>query len=397
MSARRGLPTGVTRKHRRTCPARMDRSVRCRGGCGYQVQAGHRSARQTATFATIEEAVAWKMEVDRELAKLGRGRGAAVPTVAVAVEAFLAAARDGKAVTRSGTPYRPTTLAGYSRELRARIVPRLGERRLNQVTRGDVQAVIGELQTQGSPATTVRNVIVPLRALYRYAADHAWVTENPTKAIPIPGVSKRRRRTFADRTQAAALLAALDDGDRALWATAFYAGLRRGELMALRWSDVDVERRVLSVSRSYDRKVGVTHVTKTASGEREVPIPGALLSVLIEHQARAVGELVFARGSLAGSCRPGRDAAPFTDSALYVRSTAAWRQAELQAVSLHAARHSYGSMLLATGTPMPVVSELMGHSTIAVTVDVYGHTSDETKHRAAAALDEHLAAPLRPS
>lgn len=396
MSARRGLPTGVQRRHSRQCPAHRQQGgvQRCKNlaGCGYQVQAGPSSARRTATFRREDEAVAWKLRQDQELATLGRARFLRTPTVSVAVEAFLQAATTGVVLTRSGELFAPTTLAGYARDLRVYVVPRFGDRRLEQVRRADVLALLGELQLAGKPATTIRNILVPLRTLYRFAADQGWLlsSSNPTTGVPIAGASKRRRRQFVDRVQAAALLEAVPDRDRVLWATALFAGLRRGELMALAWPDVDFDRRMISVARSYDRKVGQTRRTKTAAGVRDVPIPGALLLLLLEHQAHAVGELVFSRGSFGSACR-GHRGAPFTDSTLYQRSDAAWEAAGLKRITLHVARHSYGSMLLATGTPMAVVSELMGHSTIQVTVDIYGHTSDETRRAAAAALDEHLA------
>ena len=177
-----------------------------------------------------------------------RARGVRrMPTVREAAEEWLEALTEGRTVNRSGKPSRASTVRGYQRELQASVLPALGDRRLDAVTRGDVLALIGRLQTAGLSPSTVRNVLLPLRVLYRYAGDHDWVTVNPTAGVAMPAVSESRRERFATAEEARLLVAALEDRDRPLWGSAFYAGLRRGELMALRWSDVDLVGRVLHV------------------------------------------------------------------------------------------------------------------------------------------------------
>ncbi len=114
----------------------------------------------------------------------------------------------------------------------------IGHQRLSAVTRNQIQDLVDRLVAQGLAPSTVRNAILPLRAIYRRALHRDEVAINPTLKLSLPAV-RGRRDQIADPTDAAALLAALPESDRALWATALYAGLRRGELQAL---DLDRHR-----------------------------------------------------------------------------------------------------------------------------------------------------------
>jgi integrase len=306
---------------------------------------------------------------------------------------WLTAAEKGRAVTRSAAPYRPSTLRGYRQVLERFVSPELGDRRLDQITRADILALIGRLRSDGCAATTVRNAIVPLRAIYRWANDQEWTTRNPTRGIPSPGVSSARRERFATPAEARALLDAVPEFDRPLWATAIYAGLRRGALLALRWQDVDLGSRTIRVTRSYDPRSRQVGAPKINAGDRDVPIPDVLLALLTAHaERRGRWELVFARGSLAGTARS--RSGPFAPEAVLARARVAWAAAGLEPIGLHEGRHTYASSLLAAGVELKTISALLGHSSIAVTADIYSHLQPDARRDAIGALDRLLAEPL---
>ena len=177
----------------------------------------------------------------------------------------------------------------------------------------------------------------------------------------MPAVDSLRDRV-AEPTEAQALIAALPECDRALWACAFFAGLRRGELQALQWQDIDLASGSLRISRTWDAKEGPT-APKSAAGARELTMAGALRDFLAEHRARSRWSdgLVFGRA---------RDA-PFTPSAVRARALRAWNAARLPAIGLHEARHSFASMLIAAEVDPKTISRLMGHSSVAFTLDQY--------------------------
>jgi len=173
-------------------------------------------------------------------------------TLAAAAHDWLAAAKAGIARTRSGDPYKPSALRSYEEALRTKVLPELGRLRLSAVDRVAIQDLVDRLVARGLAPSTVRNAVLPLRAIFRRAVTRSEVVQNPTLALSLPAVRGRRERVA--RPEARALIDAVPEGDRAIWATALYAGLRRGELQALRFEDVDLEGGVIRVERSWDPK-----------------------------------------------------------------------------------------------------------------------------------------------
>ena len=243
--------------------------------------------------------------------------------------------RSGKVRTRSGDLYKPSAIRGYERALRDRVLPELGSKRLGDVQRRDVQRLADELLGEGLDPSTVRNVLMPLRVIFRRAIEDGDLAVNPTGHLRLPAVRGRRER-IASPEEAQRLLAALPDRDRAVWATALYAGLRRGELMALRWEDVDLAKGVIHVERAYDEKERVHVEPKSRAGRRTVPIVGALRDELLAHKAREGRDSGLVFGSSRGQ--------PFVTSNLWRRAQVAWRRAGLDPIGLHEARHTFASI-----------------------------------------------------
>jgi hypothetical protein len=155
--------------------------------------------------------------------------------------------------------------------------------------------------------------------------------------------------------EAKALIEALAEPDRALWATALYAGLRRGELRALRGSDVDFEQGVIRVERSWDDRIGPIE-PKSRAGRRRVPLTRALRARLAAHRlllAHGAEDLVF-EGPRGGA---------FCSGAATRRARAAWQEAKLEPIGLHECRHTYAAFMIAAGVNAKALSTYMGHST----------------------------------
>jgi integrase len=187
--------------------------------------------------------------------------------------AWLAAARRGSVRTRSGDQYKPSAIRSYDQSLRLRVLPRLGDEPVDQISRVDLQELIEELGAEGLAEPTIEATVIPLRAIYRRELASGRLKINPTAGLAIPRADRRRER-IAPPAEAAALLAALPDHDQALWATAMYAGLRRGELRALRVDRIDFEAGVIHVERGWDDQEG--EIATKGRKRRRVPIPGAL-------------------------------------------------------------------------------------------------------------------------
>lgn len=186
------------------------------------------------------------------------------------------------------------------------------------------------------------------------------------------------------------------DGSRylPLFRLLLHSGLRRGEALALRWSNVDLERRVLHVRRTLTRLGGelVTTPPKSERSRRAVPLNDATAAVLEEQRRRQRRERVAAgsrwqRSGLVFATEHGTETDP-RDAARAL--TAAATAAGLDGVGLHTLRHTAASLMLGRGVPMNTVSRMLGHGSIAVTVDLYGHVSPIIARAAADVLGEAL-------
>jgi integrase len=160
-----------------------------------------------------------------------------------------------------------------------------------------------------------------------------------------------------------------------------YAGLRRGEAMALRWSDVDLKAGTIEVRRSGDLASGGPADTKNRT-RRKVPIIGLLRESLAAERLRQPPgvELCFA---LDGG-------GPFRADRLQERADSAWATAGLQRLTLHDCRHSYASLAIAAGVNAKALSIYMGHIGIAINLDRYGHLMPGNEAEAATLLDTYL-------
>jgi len=372
---------GIEVRHRTTCATRSGGKCNCKPAYQASVWSAREGKRLRKTFPTLSAARAWRAEAQTAIRR-GTLRAPIATTVREAGEALVEGMRSGRIRTRSGDRYKPSAIRSYEAALRDRIFPELGGKRLGDVQRRDVQRLADDLLAEGRDPSTIRNALMPLRVIYRRAVEDGDLSVNPCANLRLPAVRGRRER-IASPEEAQRLLAALPERDRPAWATALYAGLRRGELMALLWEDVDLAAGVIRVERSYDDKGRVEIEPKSRAGRRTVPIVGALRDVLVDHKARQDrdGGLVF--GSSAET--------PFVPSNLWRRAQRAWRRAGLDPIGLHEARHTFASVLIAAGVNAKAITTYMGHASIQTTYDLYGKLMPGSESEAAALVDAYLA------
>jgi integrase len=379
--ARRPHPEGIVARHGRHCPASAGEACDCRPA--YQAQVYSPGDRKTIrkTFRTLAAARAWRASSKSAL-QFGALRAPTRTRLAEAAEGWLLAAKAGVVRTRSGETYKPSALRAYEQVLRARVLPALGQLRLSELSRTALQELVDQLIAEGLSPSSIRNTILPLRAIYRRALSRSEVLQNPTVGLSLPS-SRERRERIARPAEARALIEALPKRDRALFATALYGGLRRGELQALRWQDVDFHEGVIHIERSWDERVGPV-APKSRAGRRRVPLSGPLRAYLAAHRllvARRADELVF--GQRGG-------ARAFCPEALVRRARKAWQEAKLSPIGLHECRHTYAAFMIAAGVNAKALSTYMGHSSITVTLDRYGHLMPGSEREAAGMLAAYL-------
>jgi integrase len=398
---------GLRERHGRACPAPEGGGCTCRPGPTIEAWAydpkavykkrdgtparGKKIRKQFTGPGALTAAKKWRAEATTAVNN-GTLKAPSRVTLREAADAWLKGAKAGEIRTRSGQPYKPAALRGYEQALRDRVLPDLGGAKLAAIRRADVQDLADRLVAEGHSPSTVRNALLPLRAIYRRAAGpRGDVAVNPTTGLELPAVTGSRDR-IASPTEAEELLTALPEADRALWATAFYAGLRRGELRGLKWEAVDLAAGEIRVEQGYDDKEGAIE-TKSQAGVRTVPIVGALRAYLVEHRLRS--------GRATGYLFTGRDRGPFTPSAVRRRADTAWRAANkkrlenkvapLTPIGLHECRHTFASLLIAAGVNVKAISSYMGHSSITITLDRYGHLMPGHAAEAVERIDAYLA------
>lgn len=340
------------------------------------------------TFTTEAAARGWRSDAAAALRR-GELRAATQQTLREAATAWLAGAASGEIRSRNRRMYKPSTLRGYRHDFERYVFPDLGARKLADVTHDDLQALVDRLLAAGLSGAKARNVLVPLQALYR--RHRRQVPVDPTDGLELPEPGARRERA-ASPTEAAELLAALPTDEQALWATAFYAGLRRGELRALRDDDIDLTANVIHVRHGWDDVEGEID-PKSEKGERSVPVPAMLRRFLLEHRARSGrrgADLFFGRTT--------RD--PFTPTHVRAQARKAWAIAAigsflrgehgtLEPIGLHECRHTYVSLMHAAGVPLERIGDYVGHSSSYMT-DRYRHLIEGQRDEDAARLDAML-------
>jgi integrase len=377
---------GIVVKHRAGCASKRGARCNCRRVYQAAVWSARDARRIRKHFDSLSDAKSWR---DESYGKLRRRemRAPSAITFGEAAELWLRGVRAGSIRTRSGDEYKPSTIRSYEQALRGSrdgeggLLHELGAIRLSDLIVDDVQAYADRLLAAGAQPSTIHNQIMPVRVICRWRRREVAV--NPTVGLSLPAVRSARVR-IASPAEAELLLAALSERDRPLWATALYAGLRRGELMGLRWCDVDLARGVLDVAQAWDPKEHRIVAPKSAAGRRRVPIAAALRVYLAPHRlAAAINEqsLVFGGGVL-----------PFSASSLYERSLRAWERAGLRPICLHDCRHTFASLMIAAGVNAKALSTFMGHATISITLDRYGHLMPGAEDEAAALMDAYLQA-----
>ena len=384
---RSGLPEGIQERHRNDCASHNGGRCNCKRSYRAAVYDPRTKRNRYSGWRRDLGAVQkWRTQAQRELdAEITAGTAPAGETPILREEwtAWLAGAKSGAISNRNGQRYKPSALAGYERAWRNHVDAVFGDRRIGTITRQELQKWVDKKAAAGTPRSTLNNALDPLRVLFRRALRRSEVPTNPTTDLELPAKAEEEMR-FATREEAATLIGALPKSERALWAAAFYAGLRRGELRSIRWRHVDLSGRTLTVFRSWsDAEEGEP---KSAAGKRRVPIVPPLAKLLRAHKretGRSDDDLVF-----------GREAdKPFEPTTARSRALKAWKahNPPLEPITLHQCRHTAASFMIAAGANAKALSSVMGHASIEITFNRYGHLMPGSEEQVGERLAKYLA------
>jgi integrase len=260
-----------------------------------------------------------------------------------------------------------STVEGYDSYLRVHLAPYFADRPLEAIDRDDVEAFMAHCRRNGQSVKSTLNYVGLLHGIFDHAIDRGWTRDNPCKRAAKPRAAHVDPDIrFLDAVELDALISAVPNDpvghvERVMYLTAAMTGMRQGELLAVRWQDVDWPARRIRVRRNLVR--GEFGTPKSKRSARSVPLADQLGGALDRlHQASAYNadsDLVFAHPLTGG---------PIDRSKLLKRYKAALRRAGVRDVRFHDLRHTFGTRMAAAGVPMRTLQEWMGHRDFKTTL-----------------------------
>jgi integrase len=294
---------------------------------------------------------------------------------------------------------RYSTLHRYREIVELHLIPDLGRIRLDRLSSTDVQRLLNAKRKTGS-AGNVRHIRAVLRIALNVALRNDLVVRNVAALVDLPDQAGSERTVakpgFLTGAQARQLLgAARSDRLSALYSVAIALGLRQGEALGLRWEDVDLETGVVNIRKSLQLlgKVYVLGDLKTQKSRRTIFIPASVLEGLRAHRQEQRKEQLRTKGwTDRGFVFCARNGQALDPGNVRRRFYALLTKAGLPRVRFHDLRHSCASLLAAQGVPARVAMEILGHSNISTTLNIYTHVAPEISREAAALIDQALTA-----
>lgn len=283
---------------------------------------------------------------------------------------------------------KPKTYEVYETQTQHNIIPILGDIPLKDLNTLHIQKYINDKSKTLAPAT-VRKQFMILNSALEKAVVNEHITKNPCKHVELPVLEQKEIKALTLNEENRFIEASKKDRLHTLFIVALDSGLRLGELLALTWNDIDLDKAEINVNKNivhvkdYEGKsknkniLTVQDNPKTRSSIRKVPIPRRSLLLLKELKAKTNTIIVFAT-------KTGNYLNPRNVERSFVRIAT---KAGIEGYNVHSCRHTYATRLFEIGVSVNVVSKLLGHSKVSITTDVYISVIPSLKSDAVKALD----------
>jgi integrase len=299
-------------------------------------------------------------------------------------------------LTATKPKLRERTWVRYEQYVRLHIVPSLGKLTLTKLTPQHVQRLYAERLDAGASPTTVHHLHAVLHRALKQAVRWNLVARNVADLVDPPRIAHHEISTLDPADAQRLIAAASEDRLEALYVLALTTGMREGELLGLRWRDVDLDNDAVEVRGSLQRVPSgfVLAEPKTARSRRRVGLTPTAVAALRRHRVRQSEE----RLSLGGGWKNDLDlvfvdeaGAPI-DASKFLRNSFAplLKRAGLPVMRFHDLRHTAATLLLGRGVHPKIVSEMLGHAQIGITLDLYSHVTPTMQREATAAMEAIL-------
>ena len=291
---------------------------------------------------------------------------------------------------------RPTTRSGYEGRIYRHIIPELGNIPLDQLTQNDLQQFYARLKKSGRllhaehygkglSDRMVRACHMNCRSALEKAVQEGLIRMNPAVGCKLPPKKAREMQVLTREEIQRFLIQAKAEGYFELFLLELTTGLRRGELLALQWDDLNLETGELQVTKQvYRTKEDGLLISqpKTKSSIRTVSLPPTLLNILKEYKESVNSQWMFPS--------PVKEDMPMTPGAVRRRLQIILERAECKRIRFHDLRHTFATLSLESGMDVKTLSAMLGHVSAATTLDIYTHVTGDMQTEAAAKIDRGL-------
>ncbi len=350
----------------------------------YRVGSYKNGRRKFKTFTNEKDAKAFSKALGKILLQkeynLPGADGKIVPTFSDAAEKWFE--------TRE-TNCKPSTIENYRYLLDNHVLPAFGPMRLDEITRGDIEEFVSGKKRAGMAPRSIRLMLAAMRPVFKRAIKDGILTANPASepAELIKTGGKREVEIYTSPEVRHILAAAEKHLPRfyPLLFTAFRTGMRQGELVALEWAAIDWRGKFLEVRRNCWK--GTFGTTKSGKA-RKVDMSDQLAAVLTEHRKTLAAAALKAGKPMPELVFPSTAGTPRGASHIRRDFHAVLKKAGMRRIRFHDARHTYASLLIANRESLAYIKEQMGHSSIQITVDIYGHLVPGSNRQAVNCLDD---------
>lgn len=289
------------------------------------------------------------------------------------------------------------TYEGYESILRVRVVPRLGRKLLARLTPLDVQALYADLEVAGLSDRSIHHTHRVLRLALSQAVRWGLIGRNPCDGATPPRPRRAEMHVLTQAQVAVFLEATRDHPSYALYVLAITTGMRQGELFGLKWADIQLDEGKLVIRRALQRQneAGLVFIEpKTPRSRRTILLSQRAIDALREHRGRQLRKRLMLEAEWNDTdivfCNDtGRPLDPGWQRQVFQQ---ALKRTGLPVIRFHDLRHTAATLLLSQDVHPKVVSEMLGHATISLTLDTYSHLVPAMHAQAAAAMDVLLGA-----
>lgn len=292
---------------------------------------------------------------------------------------------------------RLSTYENYLMYAQNHILPTLGDIPLAELSTGNIQALYNKLQEAGKAPATIHKMHQIIHPCLEKAVETRMIAWNPSRATERPPVKPTQGKAMSeeDMDKFLAVVGRESDKWRAAFLTLLGTGLRIGELLSLEWDDVDLENGIIYVNSTLSRtrsKGLMINAPKTETSKAPVPLPEVVLSALRRHKASQAALILYR-----GEKYKNRKLVFPTDKGTYMyprnfqrKYYSLLEKAGIPHIKLHGLRHTFATRLLEEGENLRTVQELLRHSDIKTTANIYSHVTPKVKKKAANKMDSLL-------